>query len=246
MDRGTLVHELVLGGNRTVRLPDLICDPETGEPIEFPGKRKADPHTTKPLVDFKTNAAKDLRDHYLGKGKIPILSHEYDVCSEIADRIVAAWCEHFPPITDFALEERLQWEYRGVLCEGTPDALLAPLNVDVKTTKTLGERGSVARNAVAMGWDIQVAAYTSAIETLYPEHAGRVRWAWLVAEMDFPNEIRVFEPEASMLELGRLRWNRAVDQWRALLERGWSVPWPSPVEGLDAPDYMIAAEGMEA
>jgi len=134
-----------------------------------------------------------------------------------------------------------------VACIGTPDAYLVEENSavvwDLKTTKNLANPGKTARKAADSGWAMQREAYVTAIETLYPKVAGRVAWYWVLAEIEEPYQVVVVPAGASMVELGRMQWERAIVQWAELLSRGWDKPWGEDWSGgLEAPSYELNRE----
>jgi hypothetical protein len=217
---GTLIHELILGGSRVV-----VHD--------FP--------------DWRTNRAKEAKEEAIADGKTPILRKQIDAVQPAIEAIRAALASNGLWSVDFVCEQKMEWEYGGVRCVGTPDARLieegSATVLELKLTEHLGNHEATGRKGAGSGWAMQREAYVTGIETQYPEVAGRVTWLWAVAEWSPPYDVQVVPAAASMVELGRLQWERAIVQWRELLERGWSEPWQTKwTGGLEAPSYELTRE----
>jgi hypothetical protein len=219
MEFGTLIHQLVLGGDRVAVL-------------DYP--------------DWRTNAAKADRAALRADGRTPILWKQLNAVSPIVEAVRLAVRGEFDlDISDFVCEERIAWPYGGIECEGTPDAYRvrdgAALMWDLKTTKKLPGLDALGRKAAGDGWALQRTAYLSALETLYPEVAGRIDWRWVVAETEPPYAVRIVSADSSLEELGRLRWEFSVVRWKQLLDLGWMEPWPVGAKGdrIEAPPYEL-------
>lgn len=220
MDKGSLVHELVLGGDRV-------------QVFDYP--------------DWRTNAAKGARAGAREDGRVPILTKQLETVTPVVVAISKALADNGLGVDGFKCEKRLSWQYGGLACEGTPDAVMvegpSAFLWDLKTTKSLDGLNALSRKAASSGWALQREVYTTAIETLYPSTAGRITWQWVIAEVEPPYQVRVVGASATMAELGRLQWERAVVMWRELLARGWSQPWDDDWStGLEAPQYELARE----
>lgn len=220
MEGGTLHHELVLGGDKVV-----VHD--------FP--------------DWRTAKARGARAATRDDGKTPVLQKKVNAAQPAVDAILAALDAAGLSPRNFICEKRLRWKYGGIECEGTPDAHL--INGDnaniweLKTTKKFGNRLTMGRHAAQNGWAIQREAYITALETLHPAVAGRVVWHWVIAEIEPPYQVRIVPAKPSLVELGRLQWERAVVTWGELLKVGWAEPWSDDWgAGLEAPDWELTRE----
>lgn len=219
-DAGTLVHELVLGGSNV-------------EVLDF--------------KDWRTNEAKAARAAARDDGRTPVLQKKIDAVQPAVAAITAALDADGLAPANFTCEKRIRWDYGGIRCEGTPDAYRvddsSAIIWELKTTKTLGNRIAMSRKGAGLGWPIQREAYVTALETLHPHVAGRVEWHWVLAELERPHRVVITSASPSMVELGRLRWERAVIMWRELIESGWQEPWSDTwTMGLEAPEYELARE----
>src|SRR5262245_65401692 len=77
--------------------------------------------------------------------------------------------------------------------------------------------------------DSQRPAYSSTVEPLPPELAGRISMEFLHLEIDPPYAIYPGPPDGELRELGRVRWNRAVVLWEDCLRRN---RWPAYVDKI--------------
>lgn len=205
-DKGTVLHKLLLGRGQNIAVVD------------------AD--------DFKTKIAKQERDQAIADGKIPIVTHRYEGLVELADHLRKRLALRGISLAGGESEVTALWERDGVLCRArfdhwAPDELVID---DIKTT-TDASPEAVSKKIYEFGYDIQATAYVEAMETLYPELAGRVRMRFLFLEAnddDPANDACVFEPDGTMRELGRKRWKRAREIWKSCLAAGVEeTHWPS-------------------
>ncbi len=67
------------------------------------------------------------------------------------------------------------------------------------------------------GYDVQRAAYTSALRTIKPELAGREDFVFLFCEIEEPFCVTPVRPDGQFRDLGQRRWERAVQTWRDCL-----------------------------
>lgn len=218
-DIGTIAHSLILGG------ADIV-------PVE------AD--------SWRTNAAKAQRDAARAEGKLPILVSKLEEVKDLVDHVSAYFLEHEISLAG-AREATVIWKERNldVWCKGKLDHWLAPGILDLKFVAN-AHPAACGKSAINYGYDIQAAAYTSAVETIFPELAGRVRFLFVFVETAAPYAITVGRPGGVMRALGQAKWLRACETWkRCLAEYGTAKPWPGYAEGvveLDAPKWAIDNE----
>jgi len=111
---------------------------------------------------------------------------------------------------------------------------------DLKTSRDTSPV-AFARTIIAYGYDIQAAAYVSAVEHVRPEQVGRVRYQWIVAEIEEPYAVARIVPSESMMAHGRARWARALAIWERCLRTG---TWPG--YEIDPPTIIGAPAGAMA
>lgn len=216
MDRGSIIHALILGkGAGFARLD---------------------------YADWRTKESRERRDEARASGQVPILADRLDECEKVA-RLLG---ERLPDLSAYATEATLVWESEGfgisALCRGRIDAWNGPQAhiLDLKATDDV-RRASQPRNVEANGLHLSVGAYYDAVETLYPDLAGRVTFSWWFAEMGEPYDVVEAFPSGELLELGRKQWRRAVDRWARCLA---DDSWPGVADGkrmrVEAPPWAMA------
>jgi hypothetical protein len=232
MDRGTIIHALLLG---TPSPAVIVADPVSGEPFS----------------DFRTKAAKEQKAKIRAAGKIAVIAHKVQPVVMLADRIrFGLLKEHGIDLVGDS-ELAVTWTERAsdgtpVPCRGMLDHWLAadakgrPTIYDVKVWASANPRVLV-RKVHDMGVDIQAEAYTRAVEAVYPELAGRVRFVTLVCEVS-TGLVTPIVFGGSLRQVGKMRWRRAIDLWARCSALN---DWPGYTRGellIDAPEWMIAAE----
>lgn len=203
MDRGTLMHKLLLEDGRDIAIVEHMS--------------------------FKSESARSERDAALAEGKFPVLAHEFNTASfaarKISERIAnlgisltgesevtALWGE---PASDGTL----------VQCRARIDHLASPRVYDLKSCHS-AHPDACQKHVEAYGYDIQRAAYVRAIESLKPEWAGRVDFILVFFETEPPFEVVPRRLSGEFRMLGEQKWRRAVDTWSRCIASGL---WPGYV-----------------
>jgi len=213
MDLGSIAHELVLG--------------------------KGAGFVSLPFDDYRKDAAQEARNEVREAGLVPILAHQLEEATAAADA-VRKELEALGVSLDVQTELTVLWKEGEVLCKGRLDAFLiydprssAPHATiyDLKWRKkpSTADPAVFQRNCKKDGHDIQVAAYVSAIEAIYPHLAGRVSFEFLLVEQGPPVIIQPVRLAGSMRSLGQGRWKRAVKLWQKCLTSGH---WPGYCDGV--------------
>lgn len=217
---GSLCHALLLGGEDIVEVA---------------------------AKDWRTNAAKEERDAAIAAGKIPVLSHKLAEAEALADK-VRVFLAKKTIILGGESEMSVKWETPGgVACEGRLDhfQLYSGMIYDFKFCASAAKR--VCENKfIEFGYDIQHAAYVQAIETLYPELAGKVSMEFIFVETEPPHAIRIMPVAGTMRTSGQWRWARACEIWSECLESfGTETPWPAyedDGEAAECPAWALNAQ----
>ncbi len=211
-DLGTISHSLTLG------VPDeriVIAKDESGEPF----------------TSFNKKAAQAIRDRCEAVGNVCILQKHYDLAAEMS----AAWLRQLEQ-RRIALTGRgevsLFWEERSsdgtiVQCRGRVDLLDECRIVDLKSCVRAHPK-TVQRKVHEFGYEIQNAAYESALAKIRPEYAGRTKYMWIFGETAKPYVLQPYEPAGSMRRLGEIKWRQAIDMWAHCLRTN---RWPGYSEG---------------
>lgn len=220
LDDGTLMHHMLLGtGEGSVVLID------------------AD--------NFRTKAAQEARDAATAAGLLPVLASKHAALQAsvgmMRDRMADAGVDM--DLFDAAQSEAgILWYEDGVACRGRMDKLHVERRTifDVKKSRSAHPL-ACARHMLAYGYDIQWAAYTSAVEALTGA-PGEVDFQFIFIEDKAPYAVTVGRPDGIMRELGARKWKQAVALWKSCMESG---KWPGyavkPVN-LEAPAWAISQQ----
>jgi len=221
-DDGAVIHALLLGKGADVDVLD--CD------------------------SFRTKAARTIRDEAIEAGRVPMLRKRYEQIVEAAARIRANLAG-FGVSLEGEHELPIEWHEPGdegyVVCRGLLDTvrLDAGVIVDVKKIVSADPR-TCARHAYEYGYDIQAAAYTSALQKLRPELAGRSDFIFVFMELEPPYAVVPCRPSGVLRELGERRWQRAVLTWERCLRDGYWPSYTETITQLDAPPWALTQEEM--
>lgn len=220
MNDGALIHKLLLGKGKDVVVVDA--------------------------PDFRTNLARTARDQALQAGRIPILRHQADAKSIVAEILkdkLLAYGYSLTGKSEVAIEWTAECADGAVLCRSMLDHVYIDQGriYDVKKVESANPR-KLARNFVENGYDIQYAAYTRALAALRPELEGMIDMTFLFVEIEPPYSVVPVEPDGALREIGALRWERAVQLWRQCTD---SNDWPGYSRErvlLEAPAYVVTQE----
>ena len=197
-----------------------------------------------PFDDYKTKDARTWRDETIAEGLIPIKDKDYQKAKAIGE-IFRAKIHHILRGESYETEVPFFWKEGETWCSGMADVWCEPLLValDLKATPAVGKRA--IPHIVNQGWDIQSAWYRRGLETLLPQHAGRVRFANLLIKPDAPHTSR-----AVMLSEGfRQSAEKECERGLRIFQRCMATnEWPGygdDIEIIDAPSWTLK-ERMEA
>jgi len=224
MERGTIIHGLVFG------------------------TLGGDDYETIDADNFRTKAAQEQRDAARDRGAVPVLAREMETYRRVAEAIGHKLREAGIDLNGVS-EKVAAWEeasqFGPVLCRGMIDHLIIGNDgatiYDLKNCRNAHPESCV-RHVLEYGYEIQRAAYVSAVEKLRPDLAGRVRFVWLFVE-ELPGYrvvLTVAEASGTLRELGESRWARAVETWAKCLRMN---EWPAYGSArLEAPDWALKQE----
>lgn len=223
MNMGTLAHALLLG-----------CEHEL---------------VVVQADDWRSQAARDLRDAARAAGQVPCLQRELDE-ARTAVKGVRARLNALKMKLSGKSEVSIFWSEQAddgstVQCRGRIDHLLLTkqraIIYDLKSCRSAHPK-ACQMHAFAYGYDIQAAAYRSALAHVLPKYAGREEFRFLFAELEEPYAVTPCAPAGTLRELGSRRWRRAINTWAACTA---SKKWPGYAEGLlqlEAPHWALTDE----
>lgn len=212
MDRGTLIHSMILG-------------------------HVADEFVLIEADDYRTKAARSARDSARAEGKTPVKISDYRDAEVVAEEVHEELAKQGVTLSGHS-EIVLMWteeiDGRIIQCRGMLDHMMWEIGliIDFKTCGSAHPK-AVQRAIYDFGYDIQFGAYTSAFQKIFPDMAGREDFLWAFIEM-LPDEaprksiVQLYRPDGMLRELGRARWSRATKMWA---ECAASNRWPSYGDG---------------
>lgn len=219
MDLGSVMHSLVLGEGKEIEVIDA--------------------------KDFRTKAAQAAKAEAENAGKVAVVTDVYERAVTAAKRLTAGLGEWGIDLQAGEVEVSAFWieetAVGPIQCRGMIDALQLPTIWDLKCKETAHPE-ACGRALGDYGEEIQLAAYTSAIEKLHPQVAGRVKFRWVFAEKTEPFAFTVGDPDGMTEMIGQQRWRRACEIWARCLKRNW---WPSYADGpvrVGMPEWKMREE----
>lgn len=267
MDLGSIVHALLLGKGKSFAIAEpMPPEPTADETLaklvageEVPpakpkraAKPKAAPksivrndHGGLEFTTWQTAEAKAAREAILAAGKIPVLPKELRIAQKLTDDIRDE-LDRLGVHLDGESELAAYWDEKAsngrlVRCRAQFDHTFANEHSATIFDLKVGEKRApqrVARRVWDDCLDVQAAAYTSALSTVYPHLAGRVRFVFLFAEVH-TGLVRVDEMTECFVNIGRQRWQAAIDRWEEALR---TKRWPGYAPSVLMPeDWMIEA-----
>lgn len=221
MDRGSVIHALVLGEGKF-------------KVLEF--------------NDYRKKAAQEAREAARAAGLVPILREEFEGARQVSFRIKEQLAAR-GIVLDGESEVGIEWEeetpFGPVLCRGMMDhAWISKGRIlDLKVTNDAAPL-KVERSAENFGYGIQAAAYSRALAQLDPSLAGRTSFLFVFAEPDPPYAVNVCKPDGVFRELGERRWLRAVATWADCVKHDNWPGYGSGINELTAPAWAVSREEM--
>jgi len=223
MDRGTIVHAMLLGQSAAIQV------------LDFP--------------DYRTKAAQQARDAAKDAGVMPVLEKEMraydDMATSIRSRINRLGIEFKGHTEGVVLWADKDQQGASVSCRSRMDHVDIRGGIlcidDIKTTTDASPKACV-KQILNYGYDIQAAAYTRAIEHVAPEWCGRIRFTFLFVEDAKPHLVTPITLDGAFLKLGLSKWQRAVNLWSRCLH---SEEWPEYTDkplSVSPPQWAIMDE----
>lgn len=231
MDRGSLIHALLLGKGRELAI--IECE------------------------DWKSPKNRALRDEHREVGRLAVTRKLYDSSIRAAEELQKKLGQHGYWLTGQS-EATLLWEETAsngatVHCRGRMDHLFKGSEIyDLKITCDANPRTLTRGQLTRMGYDIQGAAYPRGLEFVDLRLRGRTTFTLLFCEPEPPYCVTPVGLAGSLRELGARKWQRAVDRWERCTRTGeWrdytdsvvfaeAKPWELEEEGIDQDDATAA------
>lgn len=208
-DLGSVAHALILGAGS--RIVEVVAD------------------------DWKTKAARDLRDNARAAGKVALLTKDLNRARAMA-AAVGRHNEARAILTDGAPERTLAWidERTGQWCRAMLDWWPDPARAwrlvigDVKTS-TAATAAAFAKKAAEYGYHQQAAHYVDGYAAVHGVDPAEVAFVFIVVQVEPPHIVNVVQLTDDAMAAGRARNAAALDTWQQCRETG---VWPALNEGV--------------
>ncbi len=222
MDFGSLVDVMLLGGVERVELIDA--------------------------KDYRTGAAQEARDAAREAGKLPALPHDFKRAQAAVKSIKTRLSKEFGINLSGERQVSAFWNEQTangaqVQCRGRMDLWDEPaLTVsDVKVIHCAKPKTCI-KQIIELGYEIQGCAYKRAVEQALPQYMGRVRFINIFCEATEPFCVTPIEHSESLRDLGRMRWERAIDTWHTCLKANNWPTYTTNVIQASAPPWALNEE----
>jgi PDDEXK-like uncharacterized protein DUF3799 len=223
MDAGTLMHALILG-----------------QPM--------DSFVVLDVADYKTKDARALRDAAIADGMQPVKRADLEEAKVAAAQIVVRLAELETPILFTGESEvKIEWEendHEGniTLCRGMIDhVILRPGGATIYDLKTIegADEESCKRQIANYGYDIQGAAYTSALAKLYPHLQGRIEFVDVFVEIEPPYGVNPLSHGGPTRHRGEMLWAKACREWAIAMKTGKWRGYSTGTRTTDVPTWAL-------
>lgn len=214
MDKGTVVHGLILG---------------TGQPVEIID-----------APDYKTKKAQEAKKAAIAAGSIPMLPAEQKECEAIA-RAVLADDDTGPLFDSGDAEQSMFWvdDEFGIWLRGRTDWLTffdAPTVVDVKTTSDASP-AEFARSVDKYRYYMQDPHYRDGLAAILGCHPDEIDFVFVAVPTTEPYLVMTYRLETEWTVLGRECNRIAREKYRDCTEAGVWPKWSNDITPLAMPYY---------
>jgi hypothetical protein len=191
------------------------------------------------VKDFRTKAAQEARDAAAAAGKTVVKAADFAAAEIVADELKVRLARKGIKLTGSS-EQKVQWteeteEDGSVLCRGMIDHLVMHFTdvtgatiYDLKTIRSAHPK-TVQRHILEYGYDIQEAAYRSAVGHIVPEAIGRIDLVFLFCEIEPPYDVYPTRLNGQWRAHGQNKWERACRTWAQCLK---TDTWPGYSSGI--------------
>jgi hypothetical protein len=179
-------------------------------------------------ANYKTKAAQEARDAALAAGKTPVLFHESAEAEIAAIKIRRRMADKGIAFEGGQAEVKIAWREDDVQCRGAIDYVIGSTIYDLKTIRS-ADLKTIAKHFGDYGYDVQRAAYVSALTHLHPALEGTVDFVFVFVEVEPPYCVTPVRVDAMRAMLGEMRWARAVRTWDECLRLNH---WPDYSDGV--------------
>lgn len=203
-----------------------------------------------PYEDWRTGAARELRDKALADGKIPLLQADADRAVLMAQRADLAL--NLSPDLDGlgqTVSELTYWwretrvgidgMEREAYCRARPDMVSrdGAIIISYKTTGQVAEPDAYLRHILNVGYDLQAAFEISAVEAV--ERVRVTHYVWLVQETEEPYACSLIGMSPALRHLALSRMDQAVLRWGEAIATDRWPGYPSRIAYPEVPSWRL-------
>lgn len=203
-----------------------------------------------PYEDWRTNAAKEIRDKALAAGKIPLLKADADRAVIMAQRadIALQLSPDLDGLGQTVSELTYWWRETRVALNGMeheaylrcrPDMLSqdGTIIISYKTTGTPAEPDRYMRHILDVGYDVQAAFEISGVEAV--ERTRVLHYLWLVQETEEPYACSLIGMTPQLRHLAMTRMDQAVMRWAECLATDRWPAYPNRIVYPEVPAWRM-------
>ena len=203
-----------------------------------------------PYEDWRTGAAKELRDRALADGKIPLLANDADRAVLMAQRADLALNlspdldglgQTVSELTYWWRETRVSADgvERDAFCRARPDMVSqdGAILISYKTTGQIAEPAAYMKTLLNAGHDLQAAFEISAVEAV--ERVRVSHYVWLVQETEEPYACSLIGMSPALRHLGMSRFDQAVMRWAEASATDYWPGYPSRIAYPEVPSWRL-------
>ena len=232
-DIGTIAHDVLLSGGTGIiaRI----------DPNDYPAEK-----TGAIPAGWTNKAIRAARDAARANGKIPLFPADVAAVAamvESANSYVAH--SQIAGVFDTGKpEQTIVWSDDGLLCKARPDWLNADVCLHLKTTKMSVNPPSFDRTAINMGYDISLAFYARACDSI--RDADSTEHVILAIEQEPPYACKLFALSAAQWEISQRRVARAINAWSACMKSKHFPAYTGDVHLIEPTSWQLAQAEQDA
>ena len=203
-----------------------------------------------PWEDWRTAAARQMRDSAIQDGRIPLLARDAERAVLMAQQAAAALATS--PDLDGLAETENEVSYwwretrttlagldRTTLCRARPDMVSrdGAVIISYKTTSRPANPDAYISTLLNAGYDLQAAFEIAAVEAV--ERVRVTHYVWLVQEIEPPYACSLIGMSQTLRTLGMSRFDQAVLRWAECLATDRWPGYPQRIAYPEVPAWRL-------
>lgn len=194
------------------------------------------------VPDYRTKAAKELRDAAYAAGKVPMKVDEYAEVQRVVDAVKSHPIAGplFDPENGTPEVSMFAQHPTGVWLRGRADWITnTGIMVDLKSVQT-ADPNEFTRTAWNFGYDVQTAIY----EEIYRLATGQPPRGFIhvLVDKNPPHLVTIVQLDQEFLDLGRAKMERAIARYKQATETNEWPGYPPTIHSITPQQWMHYAE----